>query len=85
MPVTAVGRASQLAGLDSMPVIVMNLDDNDTIIQLVDSNIQRENILPSERAKAYKLRMGSREKEGWEAPKGGRSKFAENFGEFPKR
>lgn len=49
-------RASQLAGLDSMPVIVMNLDDNDTIIQLVDSNIQRENILPSERAKAYKLR-----------------------------
>ena len=50
-------RASQLAGLDSMPVIVMNLDDNDTIIQLVGSNIQRENILPSERAKAYKLRM----------------------------
>ena len=50
-------RASQLAGLDSMPVIPMNLDDNDTIIQLVDSNIQRENILPSERAKAYKLRM----------------------------
>lgn len=50
-------RASQLAGLDSMPVIVVNLDDNDTIIQLVDSNIQRENILPSERAKAYKLRM----------------------------
>jgi len=52
-------RASQLAGLDSMPVIVMNLDDNDTIIQLVDSNIQRENILPSERAKAYKLRMAA--------------------------
>ena len=50
-------RASQLAGLDSIPVIVMNLDDNDTIIQLVDSNIQREKILPSERAKAYKLRM----------------------------
>lgn len=50
-------RASQLAGLDSMPVIVMDLDDNDTIIQLVDSNIQRENILPSERAKAYQLRM----------------------------
>ena len=50
-------RASQLAGFDSMPVIVVNLDDNDTIIQLVDSNIQRENILPSGRAKAYKLRM----------------------------
>lgn len=50
-------KACELAGLDSMPVIVMNLDDNDAIIQLVDSNIQRENILPSERAKAYKLRM----------------------------
>ena len=50
-------EACERAGLDSMPVIVMNLDDNDTIIQLVDSNIQRENILPSERAKAYKLRM----------------------------
>lgn len=50
-------KASQLAGLDSMPVVVMNLDDNDAIIQLVDSNIQRENILPSERAKAYKIRM----------------------------
>ena len=50
-------EACERAGLDSMPVIVVNLDDNDTIIQLVDSNIQRENILPSERAKAYKLRM----------------------------
>lgn len=50
-------KASQFAGLDSMPVVVMNLDDNDAIIQLVDSNIQRENILPSERAKAYKIRM----------------------------
>lgn len=40
-----------------MPVIVLNLDDNDAIIQLVDSNIQRENILPSERARAYKLRV----------------------------
>lgn len=45
------------AGLESMPVMVLKLDDNDAVIQLVDSNIQRENILPSERAKAYKLRM----------------------------
>ena len=66
-------RASQLAGLDSMPVIVMNLDDNDTIIQLVDSNIQRENILPSERAKAYKLRMEAIKK------KAGRPQKEENF------
>lgn len=61
-------EACERAGLDSMPVIVMNLDDNDTIIQLVDSNIQRENILPSERAKAYKLRIQEsiKERPSWE-------------------
>ena len=57
-------KACQLAGLDSMPVIVMNLDDNDAIIQMVDSNIQRENILPSERAKAYKLKMEALKRQG---------------------
>ena len=57
-------KACELAGLDSMPVIVMNLDDNDAIIQLVDSNIQRENILPSERAKAYKLKMEALKRQG---------------------
>lgn len=62
-------RASQLAGLDSMPVIVMNLDDNDAIIQLVDSNIQRENILPSEKAKAYKIRMEAVKRKAGRPPK----------------
>ena len=57
-------KACELAGLDSMPVIVMNLDDNDAIIQMVDSNIQRENILPSERAKAYKLKMEALKRRG---------------------
>ena len=57
-------KACQLAGLDSMPVIVMNLDDNDAIIQMVDSNIQRENILPSERARAYKLKMEAIKRQG---------------------
>ena len=57
-------KACQLAGLDSMPVIVMHLDDNDAIIQMVDSNIQRENILPSERAKAYKLKMEALKRQG---------------------
>lgn len=50
-------EACQRAGLESMPVMVLKLDDNDAIIQLVDSNIQRETVLPSERAKAYKLRV----------------------------
>lgn len=49
--------ASELANLDSIPAIIRDLDDDDAIIRLVDSNIQRENILPSERARAFKLRM----------------------------
>lgn len=50
-------HAAQLIGMDSIPVLVLDLDDDDAIIQLVDSNIQREGTLPSERAWAYKLRM----------------------------
>ena len=50
-------HAAQQAGLDTVPVLVLELDDDDAIIQLVDSNIQREDVLPSERAWAYKLRM----------------------------
>lgn len=50
-------HAAQKIGLDSIPVLVLDLDDDDAIIQLVDSNIQREGVLPSERAWAYKLRM----------------------------
>ena len=50
-------RASELAGKDTMPVIVRNLDDDAATIIMVDSNIQRENILPSERAFAYKLKL----------------------------
>lgn len=49
--------ASELAGLPDMPCIVRNLSDDEAIIQLVDSNAQREDVLPSERAKAYKLRL----------------------------
>lgn len=57
-------HASELAGLDFMPVVVLDLNDNEAIIQLVDSNIQRENILPSERAKAYKMRMEAMKRQG---------------------
>lgn len=49
--------AAQQAGLDHIPVLVMDMDDDEAIIRLVDTNIQREDILPSERAWAYKLRM----------------------------
>ena len=57
-------HASELAGLDFMPVVVLDLNDGEAIIQLVDSNIQRENILPSERAKAYKMRMEAMKRQG---------------------
>lgn len=49
--------ASSLAGLNVIPGIIMNLDNDDAIIRMVDSNIHRENTLPSEKAKAYKMRM----------------------------
>ncbi len=49
--------ASERAGFSDMPCIVRNLTDDEAIIQLVDSNAQREDVLPSERAKAYKMRL----------------------------
>ena len=50
-------RACELAGMDTMPVIVRDLDDDESVIIMVDSNLQRENILPSERAKAYQMKL----------------------------
>ena len=49
--------ASMLAGKDTMPVIIRQMDDDTATILMVDSNLQRENILPSERAKAYKMKL----------------------------
>ena len=50
-------HAAQLAGLDTLPVIVRNMDDDAATILMVDSNLQREHILPSERAFAYKMKL----------------------------
>ena len=57
-------RASELAGKDTMPIIVRDLDDDAAVIIMVDSNLQRENILPSERAKAYKMKMDALKHQG---------------------
>ena len=57
-------RACELAELDTMPVIVRNLDDDAAIIIMVDSNLQRENILPSERAFAFKLKLEAIKRQG---------------------
>ena len=58
-------HACEQAGQDSMPVIVLNLNDDEAVIQLVDSNIQREDILPSERARAYKMKMDAMRHQGF--------------------
>lgn len=56
--------AAKKAGLDTVPVIVRNMTDDDAIILLVDSNIQRENILPSKRAFAFKMKMDAIKRQG---------------------
>ena len=57
-------RAAQLAGLETLPVIVRNMDDNAAVLLMVDSNLQRENILPSERAFAYKMKLEALKNQG---------------------
>ena len=57
-------RASELAGLDKLPVIVREMDDDTAIIFMVDSNLQREHILPSERAFAYKMKLDAIKHQG---------------------
>ena len=57
-------HAAQLAGLDALPVIVRNMDDNAAVLLMVDSNLQRENILPSERAFAYKMKLEAIKNQG---------------------
>ena len=57
-------RACELAGLDEIPSIVRELDDDEATIVMVDSNLQRENILPSERAKAYQMKLEALKHQG---------------------
>ena len=57
-------RGSELAGLDTMPVIVRNYTDDEATIIMVDSNIQREDILPSEKAKAYAMKYEAMKHQG---------------------
>ncbi len=55
-------HAAELAGLDTLPVIVREMDDDSAVIFMVDSNLQRENILPSEKALAYKMKLEALER-----------------------
>ena len=56
--------AAKLAGLETLPVIVRNMDDDAAVLLMVDSNLQRENILPSERAFAYKMKLEAIKNQG---------------------
>ena len=56
--------AAKLAGLETLPVIVRNMDDNAAVVLMVDSNLQREHILPSERAFAYKMKLEALKNQG---------------------
>ena len=57
-------HAAELAGLTTLPVIVRNMSDDEAVIRMVDSNLQRESILPSERAFAYKMKLEAIKNQG---------------------
>ena len=71
-------HACELAGLTSMPVIVRNIDRDAATIIMVDSNLQRENILPSERAKAYKMKLDAIRRKAGRPAKEADAEFKEN-------
>lgn len=72
-------RASELAGKETLPCIVRNLDDDAATIIMVDSNIQRENILPSERAFAYKMNLEAMKRQAGRPSKGNGSQVGNNL------
>ncbi len=72
--------ASQLAGLETMPVIIRNLDDDAATIIMVDSNLQRESILPSERAWAYRMKLEAVRRRAGRPSKENCDQVGHNFG-----
>ena len=73
-------HAAQLAGLDTLPVIVRNMDDDAAVLLMVDSNLQRENILPSERAFAYKMKLEAMKHQAGRPTQDNYSQVGNNFG-----
>ena len=73
-------RASELAGLSELPAIVRDLDDDAATIIMVDSNLQRENILPSERAAAYKMKLEAIKRRAGRPTKDNSVQVGQNFG-----
>lgn len=75
-------HAAQLAGLEKVPVIVKEMDDDAAIIFMVDSNLQRENILPSERAFSYKMKLEAMKHQAGRPSKENDSQLGNNFGKL---
>ena len=75
-------HAAQLAGLETVPVIVKEMDDDAAIIFMVDSNLQRENILPSERAFSYKMKLEAMKHQVGRPSKENDSQLGNNFGKL---
>ena len=73
-------HAAQLAGLDTLPVIVRQMDDDAAVLLMVDSNLQRENILPSERAFAYKMKLEAMKHQAGRPTQDNYSQVENNFG-----
>lgn len=72
--------ASRLAGLDTLPCIVRDLTDDEAIIVMVDSNLQREKVLPSEKAFAYKMKLEAMRRQAGRPSKGNAAPVGQNFG-----
>lgn len=75
-------HAAQLAGLETVPVIVKEMDDDAAIIFMVDSNLQRENILPSERAFSYKMKLEAMKHQAGRPSKENDFQLGNNFGKL---
>ena len=75
-------RACELAGKETMPVIVRELDDDAATILMVDSNLQRETILPSERAFAYKMKLEAMKRQAGRPTKENYSQVGNNYGKL---
>ena len=73
-------RGCELAGLETMPVIVRDMDDDAAICVMVDSNIQRESLLPSERAFAYRMKLEAMKRKAGRTSKDNRDQVGHNFG-----
>ena len=73
-------HAAQLAGLETLPVIVRQMDDDAAVLLMVDSNLQRENILPSQRAFAYKMKLEAMKHQAGRPTQDNYSQVGNNFG-----